>query len=143
MVRTRGVIFDAQGRLLVQHHPGSGSDFYRLPGGGVRFREKLEDCLIREVREETGLEVAVDRLLWVRDFLADVDYHSVEVFFLAHVTGGTFSPTPEDGKMELLFKPVEELEQVVFYPRAFLPKLKQLRSDRLWMDANPYVRAAH
>jgi hypothetical protein len=44
--------------------------------------------------------------------------------------------------MVLLWKPVEELEQVVFYPQTFLPKLKQLRSDCAWTDANPYAREA-
>ena len=82
MVRTRGVIFDPEGKLLVQCHLKSKPVFYRLPGGGVKHREKTEDCMRREIWEETGLEVKVDRLLWVRDFLDQQSYHSIELFFL-------------------------------------------------------------
>jgi len=64
VVLTRTVVFDENGRVLVQHGLTSGNDFYRLPGGHVRFREKLEDCVIREVREETGLDVEVNRFLF-------------------------------------------------------------------------------
>lgn len=64
-IRTRVVIFNERNAILVQRHLTSESDFYRLPGGGVRFREKLEDCVIREIREETGLNMKVNRLLWV------------------------------------------------------------------------------
>jgi len=143
MVRTRAVVFDKDGKILVQHHLGSKPDFYRLPGGGVRFREKAEDCLIREVREEAGFDVSVNRLLWVRDFLDESHNHSIELFFLATVIGGKFTPTPEAENMELLFMTLEELEKLVFYPRAFIPKLKLLRGNRNWVEKNPYVRSAN
>jgi len=143
MVRTRGVVFDESGRLLVQHHSSSKPDFYRLPGGGVRFREKLEDCLIREIGEETGLNVKVDCLLWVRDFIDQVSYHSIELFFLASVIGGKFNPSPEGKDMELLFMTLEELDNVVFYPKELLPKLKILKGNRNLTEENPYVRSAN
>jgi ADP-ribose pyrophosphatase YjhB (NUDIX family) len=143
MVRTRGVVFDESGRLLVQHHSGQAPGFYRLPGGGVRFREKLEDCLVREISEETGLAVTVCRLLWVRDFVDRQPYHSIEIFFLAKVIGGEFNPTPEGEDMRLLFVSLEELDNVVFYPREFLSKLKILRENTDWAEENPYVRSAN
>lgn len=143
MVRTRAVIFDEKGRILVQHHSSSRPDFYRLPGGGVKYREKAEDCLVREIKEEAGLDAKADRLLWVRDFLDQFPYHSIELFFLATTIGGKFNPTPEGGNIELLFLTLEELEKLTFYPKALLPKLKQLRENRNWSDENPYVRSAN
>lgn len=143
MVRTRAVIFDKEGKVLVQHHSRSKPDFYRLPGGGVRFREKIEDCIVREIREEAGLDVRVDRLLWVRDFLDQFPYHSIELFFLATVVRGEFKPSPEAENIELLFISLEELEKVEFYPEAFIPKLKLLRDNRNWTEGNPYIRSAN
>ena len=143
MVRTRAVVFDEDGKILVQHHSSSKPDFYRLPGGGVWFREKTEDCVVREVKEESGLDVAVTRLLWVRDFLEEGSHHSIELFFLASIIGGAFSPSPGGERVELLFMAAEELEKHVFYPKAFLPKLKLLRDNRNWAEQNPYVRSAN
>jgi len=143
MIRTRAVIFDENGKVLVQHHSSSKPDFYRLPGGGVKFREKIEDCLIREIKEETGLNAKVDRLLWVRDFLDQFHYHSIEMFFLATIIGGKFKPTPEAENIELLFMTLEELEKVVFYPKAFIPKLKLLKDNRNRIEENPYIRSAN
>ena len=143
MARTRAVIFDKKGKMLVQHHSRYKPDFYRLPGGGVRFREKIEDSLVREIREEAGLDVRVDRLLWVRDFLDESSYHSIELFFLATVVGGKFTPSPEAQNIELLFMRLEELEKFVFYPKAFIPKLKSIRDNREWAEENQYVRSAN
>ncbi len=143
MIRTRAVIFDKKGRLLVQHHKNRRPDFYRLPGGGVRYQEKLEDCLVREIREETNLRIKVNRLIWVRDFYETLPYHSIEFFFLASVTGGEFSPTPEAENIELLFVDFEELEKTTFYPKDFIPKLRLLKEDREWVEMNPYVRSAN
>jgi ADP-ribose pyrophosphatase YjhB (NUDIX family) len=137
------VVFDENGELLVQRHSTSKHDFYRLPGGGVRFREKIEDCMIREIREEAGLEVKVDRLLWVRDFIDQFPYHSIEFFFLATITGGEFKPAPEAENIELLFMTIEELEKVVFYPKVFIPKLKLLRDNMNWTEENLYIRSAN
>jgi mutator protein MutT len=43
-------------------------DQWELPGGRLEHGEGPEDCLVREVREETGLEVAVESLLAARTF---------------------------------------------------------------------------
>jgi 8-oxo-dGTP pyrophosphatase MutT (NUDIX family) len=55
---------------------------YQLPGGGVETGERIEDALRREVREETGIEVEVERFLGFKeDFFYydpwDEAYHSL------------------------------------------------------------------
>lgn len=55
-------IFDDQERILcVRHNYGDGR--WSLPGGGLEDGETVVDALKREVREETGFEVEVDRLV--------------------------------------------------------------------------------
>ena len=49
------------GVLLCRNHRGE----WELPGGRPHHGERMEDCVVREVREETGLDVTVDRLLGV------------------------------------------------------------------------------
>lgn len=57
------VIFDRRGRLLLQQRADGGQ--WGLPGGSVEIGESVHDAVIREVREETGLRVAVRRLVGV------------------------------------------------------------------------------
>ena len=57
-----GIILTAEG-LLLQRRSDNG--LWGLPGGSVEPGEALVDALVREVREETGLEVAPTRLVGV------------------------------------------------------------------------------
>lgn len=62
-----GAVVVHDGRLLlVQRRNDPEAGRWSVPGGRVRGGEPLWEAVVREVREETGLEVAVDRFLgWV------------------------------------------------------------------------------
>ncbi|MGH3660896.1 MAG: NUDIX hydrolase [Micromonosporaceae bacterium] len=51
------------GELLMIHR--TDNDFWALPGGGHDIGESISDTVIREVREETGIDVEVTRLVGV------------------------------------------------------------------------------
>jgi len=143
-VGTRAVIFNKDNELLVEHCLTPETDYYYLPGGGVLFHEKIEDCLVREVKEETGLDVKAERLLWVHDFIEGFpNLHGIEIFFLATTTGGEFKPVHDTEPLEFAIKTLEQLESITFYPKTFIPKLKLLRDNRTWSEKNPYVRSAN
>jgi len=142
MILTRAVVFNEADEVLVQHEPASENDFYRLPGGKVEFREKLEDGVVREIEEETGLKAKVIRLLWVRDFLGHLIEHSIEFFFLATIVGGSPEEKTRAGQA-FLFMRLEEIEKTVFYPKVIVPRLNLLRKDRDWAGTNPYIRSAN
>ena len=142
-VGTRAVIFNKDNELLVEHCLTPETDCYYLPGGGVWFHEKIEDCLVREVKEETELDVKTERLLWVRDFIEGFpDLHGIEMFFLATITGGKFKPVHDTGPLEFSFMNVEKLERIRFYPTSFIAKLKKLRDNRDWSERNLYMKSA-
>jgi len=56
----RAVIFSGE-RVLLAHEIGAESTF--LPGGHIGYGEPAKTALIREIKEETGVEVSVGRFL--------------------------------------------------------------------------------
>ena len=63
-VRHQAAIVRDHHILLIQAHDhADGRSFWLLPGGGREGDESDEDCVCREVREETGLHVTVERVL--------------------------------------------------------------------------------
>ncbi|OLB99624.1 MAG: hypothetical protein AUH30_04895 [Candidatus Rokubacteria bacterium 13_1_40CM_68_15] len=95
------VIVDRRGRLLLQQRSDGGQ--WGLPGGSVEIGESLAEAVRREVHEETGLVVAVRRLIGVYSdpALQVVRYptghvwHYVNVCFECQVTSGTLTTCDE------------------------------------------------
>lgn len=67
-VRVYGVLIDQVHGLLVSDEFIRGDFFTKLPGGGLEFGEGTRDCLIREFKEETGLDVTVGDHMYTTDF---------------------------------------------------------------------------
>lgn len=54
------IVTDDEGRVLLIHK--TDNDLWALPGGGHEIGESIADTVIREVKEETGYDVAVERV---------------------------------------------------------------------------------
>ncbi len=67
-VRVYGLLIDQYQRLLVTDEFIRGAYITKLPGGGLEFGEGTRDCLQREFREETGLEVSIGEHFYTTDF---------------------------------------------------------------------------
>ena len=82
------VLIEREGRLLMGRRGpnSSAAGKWSFPAGFVDRGERVEDAATREVREETGLEVAVGELL----LTADLGPYVVDDF-AAEVTGGTLA----------------------------------------------------
>jgi len=67
-VRVYGILIDPAYGLLVSDEFIRGDYFTKLPGGGLEFGEGTRDCLVREFKEETGLDVTVGDHIYTTDF---------------------------------------------------------------------------
>jgi ADP-ribose pyrophosphatase YjhB (NUDIX family) len=127
-VRVTGVLIEG-GRILLLRvrDPISPSSDRRwsLPGGKPEFGESIEACLKREMREETGLDVSVGKLLYVCDRILGSD-HVVHMTFLVHRNSGhlVLGREPEPDANEILdveLVPIEDLES-----RGFTARFREL-----------------
>ncbi|MBN1347820.1 NUDIX hydrolase [candidate division KSB1 bacterium] len=67
IIRVCGVVIRHQ-KVLMVHHRHNGREYWTLPGGAVELNETPEEAVVREIKEETGLNVAVMRPLFDEDF---------------------------------------------------------------------------
>lgn len=97
------------GRALLTWYNGAGSvsgtPGWSLPGGGVDFEETVEQAVVREAREETGLDVVLQEPLVVHSWtgtseLSGRPYKSVRVVFAASVVGGTLGTLEVGGSTD-------------------------------------------
>src|SRR5262249_3312450 len=86
--------------LIVRRSRPPAHGLYTLPGGGVELGETLEQAIIREVREETGLAIAPLALVGFREAIARdaagrVERHFVILAFAARWAGGEVALSEE------------------------------------------------
>ncbi|SFQ16231.1 NUDIX hydrolase [Parafilimonas terrae] len=67
-VRVYGILLDNDNRILVSDEFIRGDYFTKFPGGGLELGEGTRDCLKREFKEETGLDVMVGDHIYTTDY---------------------------------------------------------------------------
>jgi ADP-ribose pyrophosphatase YjhB (NUDIX family) len=77
-VRVYGILMDNKKRVLVSDEFIRGNYFTKLPGGGLEFGEGTRDCLIREFKEETNLDVKIGEHIYTTDFFQISAFNNVD-----------------------------------------------------------------
>ncbi|MBH0328687.1 ADP-ribose pyrophosphatase [Brevibacillus brevis] len=90
------VVVEHEGKVLLIREQTQRGIFYNLPGGIVEYLEAIPDAAKREVMEETGLLVEMERLIWIDDRIDQEGNgkHTVGVGVLAKLVGEETTPTP-------------------------------------------------
>lgn len=89
-VSVAGIVFDDDDRVLVIRRDDNGH--WEAPGGVLELDESFEDGVRREVLEETGLEVSVERLTGV---YKNLTHGIVALVYRCRPAGGDMHPTAE------------------------------------------------
>jgi len=65
-----------EGRVLVADEMIKGRRITKFPGGGLEYGEGLKDCLVREIREEIGVEALDPEHFYTTDFFQQSAFHT-------------------------------------------------------------------
>ena len=125
-----GIVVESEGKLLLVRHVRDGKyDFWVAPGGGVQGEEELIEAAQREVREETGLEVEADKLLYIEE-LFEPELRICKFWFTGLLRGGKISIQAPEAMAEHITEAAwlsrSELRARTVFPPALL--------SRYWED---------
>jgi 8-oxo-dGTP diphosphatase len=134
------VLVDASGRvLLVKRRFEPLAGHWSLPGGAVDVGETLEACVVREMREETGLDVEVGPVIEVFDRIMHddggrVQYHYVLVDYVCRPRGGVLAPASDVA--EAVWADPSTLAPYALTDKALqvIARALSLADDARWID---------
>jgi ADP-ribose pyrophosphatase YjhB (NUDIX family) len=127
-ISAKAVVVDG-GRILLLRHEDDDGDWYSLPGGGQRHGETLPEAVERECLEETGLRIRAERIVLIRDYIADnhefaeedSGAHQVELMFQCDLAGRDvpqLGSAPDAMQTGVEWVELERLRDLRMYPKA-------------------------
>lgn len=113
-----GIVVRRNGEiLLVRRKNVHGDGSWSLPGGHLDPGEALEECAVREAREETGVEVGSVRFLAItNDVFEKEARHYLTVWMEGDYLSGTETVAEEYEVSEVGWYPVDSLPDELFLP---------------------------
>ncbi|MEM2109423.1 MAG: NUDIX hydrolase [Candidatus Odinarchaeota archaeon] len=96
------IVFEPGRIVLIKRRFPPFKDFWALPGGIVKYGESVENALLREVLEETGLTVKISRLVGVYSNPGrDPRGHVISICFLCEFSGGVLKASSDAAEIQL------------------------------------------
>lgn len=117
--RVSAIIVDSE-KILLVHRIKPNKDYFVLPGGSVEENEDNVSALKREIKEETNLEIEMDRLLWQVN--NEYDERTQYIYLASKYTGNLELGSPEkerqseNNKYVLEWHDINDLKTVKFFP---------------------------
>lgn len=115
--------------LLVVRMQRKEKDIYVLAGGGLENGESLYEGSIREVKEETNLDVCIQKILYIKELYTETE-EAMDIILLSELVGGELKKgyDPEHGDKQKLkevkFVKLSELEHLNFHPKQLRKRLQ-------------------
>lgn len=100
-------IEDPSGQVWVHAKPHYPANIFRLPSGGICWDEGIEAGLLREVQEETGLTVRIERFLGLLEYTFYYAGTTAEfASYVFHLQSAGGKPVPAEGETICAFRPI-------------------------------------
>jgi 8-oxo-dGTP diphosphatase len=102
------VIKTREGILLIKRKLDPFRGKWAIPGGHINYGETTEEAAVREAREETGLDVQVEKILGVySNPERDPRGHRISIVYLCKKAGGVLKPGSDSSDVRF-FKEINE-----------------------------------
>jgi len=125
-------IIDNNGRILLTQDEGKTG--WKLPGGAIKKNESLVEAAVREVKEETGLDVEITGLVSLQEYTNKRGEHRLRVYFAANLKGGSEQVNPgEVAKIVWLSKSeVLRLSEKDFYINQYYLAMQEYLAGHIY-----------
>ena len=107
-VSVAGLVSDGSGKVLLVKSPRRGWEY---PGGMVEPGETFEQALLREIKEESGIDAEVAGFIGI---CKNIEKDIVNIDFACRAVAG--QPTPSDESAEVAWVSREEAQRMVTFP---------------------------
>ena len=101
------ILFEDKKICLVKRKFEPRQGYWNLPAGFVEMNETVEAAAVREAKEETNLNIRIDRLYHVYSAFDSPKLHVIVTFYLAKIIGGSLKPG--DDALEAGFFSIDEI----------------------------------
>ena len=115
LVFAGGCLFNDEGKVLLQKRGDSGK--WGFPGGAIELGETPEETAVRELKEETGLDVKDIQYLFSSPNVYEysgMGIHTLDMDFLVRVHGDSVAVTAADDAAEAFWIPIKEVNPTEF-----------------------------
>jgi ADP-ribose pyrophosphatase YjhB (NUDIX family) len=119
------VIFNENEEILLVKSTYQRFHPWGLPGGSLEYGESAEDAALREVWEETGLRIEIERLLLVKTWKPD----RVGLYYLCRIADGEFHPSDEVSEMRYFTR--DDLPDVASQDVDMIKRLYEMKEHEL------------
>lgn len=115
--RVSVVIVNEKEEILLVQHKKANRYYWVLPGGRIEFGENFEACAVRELKEETNLDIEFGKVIFLSEAIApDKSRHIINIYATGKVLGGELRVGDEPILADAAYKPIYELDKITLYP---------------------------